>query len=508
MISGVTNRNDVPNWDAPPELYAGEILDTAALSCAVDTVTLTSAGAGDISLLDHLTLSYEQTYTAIGDSLLFTAPPSDQVVVGGFTNASVRMIDISNPSAPVELAVTVKRPKGAATYTATATAPAGTVGTAQLRTIYAFGADQIAAPDSVTLHTPATLTPLAGPTDTIVITTATLMSAVQPLIAHRQSQGLNVLAVDIAQIYDAFNFGEKDPQAIKNFLAATQSAAHPPHYLLLVGDASYDPRNFLGLATVRPDLVPTELISTDAFQAVSDGELADFQNNNQPQMAIGRLPAILPSDVTNLVNKLIAYDTVTPGNAFLLASDASDPGVTPTFTDASNTLLPLLPAGASTTSITRDPVNNNSAALISDVNSSPDFVNYIGHGNEGTWGGLSTGQDWLTNSNVPSLTNSGHPAFFAMMTCLSGYFADPMQESLAEALLRANGGAIAVWASSGVTVPSGQLQADQALYQMLFGSAGTPPLLGEAVRQAQNQSSDPDVQETWNLLGDPETQLR
>jgi hypothetical protein len=107
---------------------------------------------------------------------------------------------------------------------------------------------------------------------------------------------------------------------------------------------------------------------------------------------------------------------------------------------------------------------------------------------------------------VGTLTNSSHPAFFAMMTCLSGYFIDVQVESLAEALMSANGGAVAVWASSGVTVPSGQLEADQALYQLLFGAS--PPLLGEAVRQAQNQSSDPDVRQTWNLLGDPETRLR
>ena len=49
--------------------------------------------------------------------------------------------------------------------------------------------------------------------------------------------------------------------AIKNFLAATQTAKRAPHYVLLVGDASYDPRNFLDLAS-NPDLVPTKLINT------------------------------------------------------------------------------------------------------------------------------------------------------------------------------------------------------------------------------------------------------
>ena len=93
------------------------------------------------------------------------------------------------------------------------------------------------------------------------------------------------------------------------------------------------------------------------------------------------------------------------------------------------------------------------------------------------------------------------------MTCLNGYFIDVQVNSIAQSLLQAPGGAVAVWSSSGETVPSGQVEADQKLYQVLFGSA-TPPLLGEAVRQAKNSSSDPDVRATWNLIGDPETRLR
>ena len=354
--------------------------------------------------------------------------------MGGFTNAHVRMIDITNPSAPEELAVSVKRTGG--TYNATATAP----GTGP-RTIYAFGADRVATPDSVTLHTPSSLTPLAGPVDTIVITTAGLMSAVQPLINLRESQGLHVTPVDIAQVYDAFNFGEKDPQAIRDFLAATQSA----HYVLLVGDASYDPRNFLGLSS-NPDLVPTKLINTEFFQAASDGWFADFANNDQPQMAIGRLPAETPADVSSLVAKIIRYDSLPQGNAFLLASD-DEQG----FTDASASLLGLLPPGTVPTMISRASDNSNRQQLLDAINSSPDLVNYIGHGNADIWGG-----SWLSAADAATLTNRGHPAFFVMMTCLNGYFVDPQFDSMAESLLRAEGGAVAVWASSGITVPSGQ----------------------------------------------------
>ena len=466
-------------------------LPASSITNGANTVTLTSDSPSDLSLVDRLTLTYAQFYIAGGNQLEFSAPAGDQVVVSGFSSPSIRMIDITDPAAPIELTVSAT-PNVAGSFAATAP---GT-GT---RTVLAFNAAAIGTPDSITLHKPAKLTPLAGDTNTIIITPANLVSAVQPLIKHRlKVQKLHVVAVDIAQIYDAFNFGEKDPQALRSFLAATQTAKKPPHYVLLVGNASNDPRNFLG-PEPKSDLVPTKLINTEAFQALNDGWFADFQNDDQPQLAIGRLPVEVPSEVTALVDKIIAYDSVQPGNAFLLASAPSDPGVTPTFTDSSNTLLNLLPAGAVTTSIT---FNDNHAALISDLDAGPDLVNFIGHGNIDAWTG-----NWLSTADASTLTNQAHPAFFTMMTCLSGFFADPVQPSLAEALLSAKGGAVAVWASSGVTVPSGQLEANRTLYGLLFGTP-KPASLGEAARQAQNSSSDPEVKQTWNLLGDPETTLR
>jgi hypothetical protein len=56
-----------------------------------------------------------------------------------------------------------------------------------------------------------------------------------------------------------------------------------------------------------------------------------------------------------------------------------------------------------------------------------------------------------------------------MMTCLNGYFQDASGESLAESLMNAKqGGAIAVWASTGLTVPQDQAVMNQAFYRSIF----------------------------------------
>jgi Peptidase family C25 len=97
------------------------------------------------------------------------------------------------------------------------------------------------------------------------------------------------------------------------------------------------------------------------------------------------------------------------------------------------------------------------------------------------------------------------------MTCLNGYFHDAALESLAEALLLAEGGgALAVWASSGLTGPGGQALMNQELYRQLFtpsGSTGALLTLGEATVQAKAAVGNADLRSTWILFGDPTTML-
>jgi hypothetical protein len=86
---------------------------------------------------------------------------------------------------------------------------------------------------------------------------------------------------------------------------------------------------------------------------------------------------------------------------------------------------------------------------------------------------------------------------------LNGYFHDVFTNSLAEALLRnPNGGAVAVWASSGFTETSRQTSMDSAFLQWLF-NPNEPLTLGEAIFRAKQNPIEGDVTRTWILFGDP-----
>jgi hypothetical protein len=96
---------------------------------------------------------------------------------------------------------------------------------------------------------------------------------------------------------------------------------------------------------------------------------------------------------------------------------------------------------------------------------------------------------------------------FVNMACLNGMFHDVYQTSIAEQLLlNANGGAVAVWASSGLTDPEPQFGMDEALMQYLF--ANPAQTIGEAMKNAKQGVADADVRRTWMLFGDPSMKLK
>jgi hypothetical protein len=129
------------------------------------------------------------------------------------------------------------------------------------------------------------------------------------------------------------------------------------------------------------------------------------------------------------------------------------------------------------------------------------LINYVGHGTVNAWGGY-----WVTAAEARALGNDRY-GLVVSMTCLTGFFHDPFEASLAEAFLAAPaGGAVAVWASSGLTESKDQVPIDEALVRLLF--SGTSITLGDATIAAKTATKDMDVRRTWILFGDPTTTLR
>ncbi len=477
-----------------------------------DTVVTLAAEAGpsDISLIDFVRVTYQHAYTADQDALRMTVGASDQAgpiahqsqTIDGFTNASIRVLDITNPGEPQELNGRIKESKGGG-FAVTVQMAEGS------RTLTAFTADQIKSPAFITVNQPSNLRDNTQNADLLIITHPSLAGSLAPLIELRQKQGFGVETVDVEDIYDEFSFGEKSPQAIRDFLVFAHTNWKPaPRFVLFVGEASYDPRNYLGAGDF--DLVPTKLIDTTYLETASDDWFADFNDGGLPEMYFGRLPVRTPTETAALVSKIVNYDSsagkraVHPRSVLLVAdkNDGFD------FEQASRQLHSFVPAGTNVEEIFRGQLDDAAAKkrLISSINSGQSIVNYTGHGSTNVWRSLFAAAD------VPALANGKRLPLFITMTCLNGYIQDPVTESLAEALIKADrGGAIAVWSSSGLTSPAQQALINQQLYRLIFaggGVKGQSLTLGEATSKAKSATNDIDVRRTWLLLGDPTMRLK
>src|SRR4029077_5814817 len=79
-----------------------------------------------------------------------------------------------------------------------------------------------------------------------------------------------------------------------------------PQSILLVGDASLDPRNYLGFGDF--DFVPTRLIDTAAFKTASDDWFTDFAQTGFATIPTGRLPVRTPQDAALVFSKIVNYE--------------------------------------------------------------------------------------------------------------------------------------------------------------------------------------------------------
>jgi hypothetical protein len=474
-------------------------ISTSLLREGVNSVRMVAANSEtDISLVDTLQLAYARTYTADNDGLQFTVSTTAPVSIDGFGASNIRVMDITNPYVVQEFVPRVDARNGS--YTATV--QISNAGPRNVRTLLAFLDNQADHPAAINGNEPSSLTSSNNGADLLIITERAFRESVQPLAELRRGQGLQVMVVDVEDVYDEFSYGAHTPQAIRDFITrAAQSWQHAPHYVLLVGDATYDPRNYLGYG--NNDLVPTKMLYAGTMETASDDWLADFNSDGVPELAIGRLPVRTSQEAATVINKIVGFSPASAGQGALLIADRND--TENNFEGASQGVQSLLPAGMPVAVINRG--NNDTGTvhnqIVQSINQGPLVVNYFGHGSVGLW----TGSGLLNTSDADQLTNGTRLPLFTLMTCLNGFFHDVVGESMAEALMKApQGGAVAVWASSGLTDMSGQAEMDQQMYGTVFGTQSVT--LGDAVRAAKAASQDQSVRRTWIFFGDPTTRLR
>jgi hypothetical protein len=362
----------------------------------------------------------------------------------------------------------------------------------------------------------------SGGADYIIITHPSLAGAIAPLAVYRAGQGLRVATVDVEAIYDTYGQGRMDAEAIKTFLQHAYATwpGSAPLYVLLVGDGSYDFKNYSGFNPQT--LMPPYLAQVDPYwgETAADNQLVTLAgNDNLPDMLIGRFSANTPAEVTTIVNKVIQYE-INPAlgmwNAFQLFV-ADNPDSAGNFYHDSDQGYNEVQApfigqryyfgnGASSQPYIYPTIDLLRGSFLAGFNNGASLVTFNGH---------SSWHQWAVESlfhlnDVSSLNNQGRLPVVLEMTCFTGFFHHPQYPTLDETLLRrAGGGAIAVWGSTGLGVSTGHTTLQSGFLQAIMAQGetklGAVVLAGKSALYATGFHRD--LLDTMTLFGDPALKL-
>ena len=353
------------------------------------------------------------------------------------------------------------------------------------------------------------------PAEYLVIGDPELIDAARLLIEWRQSQGLTVTAIPIDMLYDIFNGGYPEPEAIRSFLSWTSNHwASIPRYVLLLGDASYDPkgyqsdRSYNRLPSFFIETVYGGETSSDyGYLTISADQWSGQRQGKEdyPQIALGRLPARNVEQVQIISEKIIAYEKL-----LLKGSDEDKVLVVADNTETSFRLegekfLQGLPH-SSRHQVLVTPMNDDAPAVrkvLETWQAGYQWIIYFGHGSITEWGS----EQYLSTEFVEQLPDQVTPPIVLQFTCLSGLFTHPEVESLSESLLwKRGGGAIALLAPTSLTLPGDQKYLSQKIVEQMSSSSNRR--LGDLLLDAWQETFElpieiNDVLRTFVLLGDP-----
>ncbi|MEQ8785461.1 MAG: C25 family cysteine peptidase [Pirellulaceae bacterium] len=334
--------------------------------------------------------------------------------------------------------------------------------------------------------------------DTVVVCPAEFRAALAPWVEHRQAQGHRLAFVD--------NRGGADEiRAAIRRLAAGGAL----RFVVLVGDA--DPAAATD-ARVAARSVPTHLakarvnvhFGSDA-QIATDNWYADLDDDALPDVAIGRLSADSPEELSRMVTKILRYEQAAlPGRwrrqINLVAGVGGFGGMIDSVIEMSTKkfLTEGIPAayrtsmtyGSWQSSYCPDPRRFHDVT-VRRLNEGCLFWVYIGHGHPEQLDRVRTpagGFHILDVGDAGKLRCESGSPIAIMLACYTGAF-DRERDCLSEEMLRAESGPVAVLSGSRVTMPYAMSVMGSEMLRQYFQERR--PTIGEVLLHAKREMVKP-----------------
>lgn len=364
-------------------------------------------------------------------------------------------------------------------------------------------------------------------TDMLIIYHPDFESEVQRLAQHRNAHsGLTVSIVPIEQVYNEFSSGRLDPTAIRDFARMISERTTRFRYLLLFGDASFDPRGIYELGgnfvPVYEDdsLNPLYSFPSDDYFCIFSGTTTSNSLGGPLSLAVGRFPVKTLEEAKNTVDKVIKYDTepanlrdwrnrllfISDDEDFNLHIDSADAIATDIEADFPNFNVDKLYVDAfpqeSTPAGDRFPVVNQ--AIDRNIFKGVLAMAYLGHGGPKGWA-----QERILNiPEIKNWENTDKLPLFITATCsFTGYDDPSFVSGGEETFLNAEGGAVALLSTvRAVYANENALLTEAAMTNLFTPIDNAYPTIGEAMQHAKNSFTSSTIitnSRKFSLIGDP-----
>ena len=358
--------------------------------------------------------------------------------------------------------------------------------------------------------------------------------AAQELVDYKNSRGISAKMVEKQAIYNEFSYAQQDIIGLRDYLRNENLKTGPNgekmKYVLLLGSASYDPKDRIENninhipAFLHPSISKTSSFITDDYLAYTQmgRGIPGTPGYNLMSYAVGRIPARNLQEAKTFVQKLKKYQSPSSFGPWrtqiaFVADDVDNPFFEKDFhydSEFASSQMDTKHPEFDIKKLYMDAYKQQSTGnreeypeVKRDINYYMQngclFMNYIGHGGER---GLA--QESIVD--IPSINswrqpNGNYPIFFTA-TCEFSRFDDPSIQSGGElSLFNPEGGTIALLTTTRLVYVDG----NSVINRSFWGDYGFPKntdddkSLGALYQTLKNRPTTTSEDFKFSLLGDP-----
>jgi len=325
----------------------------------------------------------------------------------------------------------------------------------------------------------------------------------EALADEMASQMGSAQVVDVEAIYAQFGHHQFTPVAIRDYIQYAVDNLDT-QYVTLVGGDVYDYRQFQ--SEDATSFIPSIYAPTGnniSFAPV-DAKYVDLDDDNVPDLPIGRLPVRTVGQLTSLLNKRNTYLARDYMGKILLVADDYDEVQQYNFSADADEIEADFLQGFEVSKAYVDELGviQARAAVVNGIQQGQSLTAFFGHSSTNQWSfdGLFAGPD------AANLSNVDRPTMVTQWGCWNTYYVSPNEDSMGQRfMVEGDQGAVAVMGASTLT----NANAERELARLVFARIANGERIGDAVTNAkqvyaQTNPNDLDVLLGWTLLGLPD----